>query len=389
MPPLLPWVSNLNCPASMVVLGDYMYVADVTGGAIDKITVSTGAVQKGWVTGLSAPTGMAADDTYLYFGNSANTIYRIEINNPTQKIEFASFPDHVLNIALKGDYLYVPSYDGKLYRVAKNGGAKVEWSTTSGQTRAVTFVGNDLYLCNNDGAIDKISSATGATAPTVITRNIFSALGTFGRSSGWNLVSDGTYLYAVKGSEDSVAKINVATATIEASFTSGQPIVYGDIYVYNKCVYIAQQNKNAIYKIDIPVLVSAIYLGKAIVTEEGNMSFGSAILTTDKLPSDPHHLVPKGYVDKYNADILAYLTKVLDGNNLNDLLTRLSLVEEQLDRSYKAIWNLPRDTPAIRTEQNPNLTINGHLADADNAAMIANVPTPPTNPSAIGTGFIN
>lgn len=387
---LLPWVSDLNCPSSMVVVGDYMYVANVTQGRIDKITVSTGAVQKDWATGISNPNGIAGDEAHLYVGNSGDKIYVIDINNPTQApAVLVSFPENALFFASKGDYLYVPCGDGKIYRVAKNGGAKVEWSTTSTASRTATFVGNDLYICANDGSIDKISSAAGATAPTVVARNIFATLGAFGGGGQYNIASDDTYLYAVKNGENAVAKLNVTTPAIEASLTSGHAISGGDIYVFGKKLYIAQQNMNAIYQIDIPVLVSVIYLGKATVTNEGNMSFGSAVLTTNKHPSDPHHLVPKGYVDKYNADILAYLVKVLDGNNLNDLLTRLSLVEEQLDRSYKAIWNLPRDTPIIRTEQNPNLTINGQLQDANNAAMIANVPTPPTNPSSIGTGFIN
>jgi len=133
--------------------------------------------------------------------------------------------------------------------------------------------------------------------------------------------------------------------------------------------------------------LSPLYLGKAMVNSSGNMDLLDSIVKTNKVPTDPHQLVPKAYVDKYNSDILAYLAKVLDGNGLNDLLTRLSLVEEQLDRSYKAIWNVHRDTPVIRTEQNPSLTISGNVQNTINADMIANPPTAPDSAADLGSGF--
>jgi hypothetical protein len=133
--------------------------------------------------------------------------------------------------------------------------------------------------------------------------------------------------------------------------------------------------------------LTPLYLGKAMVNSSGNMDLLDSIVKTNKVPVDPHQLVPKAYVDKYNSDILAYLAKVLDGNGLNDLLTRLSLVEEQLDRSYKAIWNLPRNTDVIRTEQNPSLTITGNVQNTINASMIANPPTAPATGTDLGSGF--
>jgi hypothetical protein len=162
------------------------------------------------------------------------------------------------------------------------------------------------------------------------------------------------------------------------------------VTLLNNSIYLNRDEVRNIYKFPIEVQpqFTPLYLGKAVIGNTGTMDFSNSLPTTNKVPTDPHHLVPKAYVDKYNADIVAYLTKVLDGNGLNDLLTRISDLEEQVNRSYKALWNVDRTEPVIRTSQNPGLVFNpeAHRRDTtgNNADMIAN---PPSAPSSLGSEF--
>lgn len=126
-----------------------------------------------------------------------------------------------------------------------------------------------------------------------------------------------------------------------------------------------------------PLKLTPVYLGKATVTNEGNFSFDSAVLTTTQFPAAPDQLVPKAYVDKYMADTLAYMNKVFDGNDLNDLFTRLSRTEEELNRLYLALYNVHRNTLVISTVQNPELTISLVSREVDNAAVLAEPPVAP------------
>ena len=399
-----PWVTDSKTPSSMVIVGDYMYALSVSGGSIDKITLSTGVVEKNWVTGLSIPRGIAADATHLYCGSGNNKIIKIEIINTSNRVDIDSFNGNIQYFTLKGNYLYVPvANTGKVYRVAKSDGSKLEWVTGLSNPFGAAFVGSDLYISSTSGAIYKISSADGMTPPSSssISEDYFNSTGMFGKNGQYNLGSDGTSLYAVENNDSkvNVAKINVIGKNIEKSLTGETHSPYGDIYVYNKTLYIAQEGRDGvtpasgqeagvIYKIDITIQFTPLYLGKASISESGTMDFSNSLPTTNKVPTDAHQLVPKAYVDKYNADIVAYLTKVLDGNGLNDLLTRISDLEEQVNRSYKALWNVDRTEPVIRTAQNPGLVFNpeAHRRDTtgNNADMIAN---PPSAPSSLGSEF--
>jgi hypothetical protein len=57
----------------------------------------------------------------------------------------------------------------------------------------------------------------------------------------------------------------------------------------------------------------------------------------------------------------------------------LSYAEAQLNRVYKALWNVERDVSAIVTPQLGSLAANYVAAEAPNPILIANPPTAPAS----------
>ena len=129
-----------------------------------------------------------------------------------------------------------------------------------------------------------------------------------------------------------------------------------------------------------------IYLGNAKVDISGNFDLSGTVMYTHRFPADQSELVPRAYVDEYISSVVTYYNNILDpssgpldasGNKITTL-DRLTYVEAQLSRVYKALWNSERNIEAINTPQLGSIAADYTGAGAKNAALIANGPVAPS-----------
>lgn len=388
---VLPPVFKSLGSAAYGLVSDATHLYAATGGQLRKISLTDSSDDTVIVaSGVPGYAVLTMDNTYVYVLGPNDEVL--------QRFSKAGVLDSSFTMTVGGNYMLVK--DTKLY-IASVGGGSVSildlptkaltsnWVTGLAGAGGLTFVGSSLYVaCSNGIKKLTINSDGTGTIDTGFVCNV-----DLGGDIHAFVSVDTDFYVANRGGDGTqkLSKITISTGVVaELAFVTLPGHIRG-VTAANRYLYVSNDGAS-IYKIYIEPALTPLYLGKTTVSGEGNMSFGSAAITTNKLPTDPHHLVPKAYVDKYNADILAYLAKVLDGNGLTDILTRLSDLEEQVNRTYLATWNVPRNTPVISTIQNPSLVFNSELHRHDitgtNADLIANPPTAPDAPSDIGTGFI-
>jgi hypothetical protein len=233
-------------------------------------------------------------------------------------------------------------------------------------------MGTILYgVSQNGGGVFKINMSTN----TIISNQIAA---TGFQTSG--LTNDGTNLFAC--GSNTVVKIKLSDASV-SNVTTGDAFC---IYVSGNTLYVPDQGANTIKKVSIVPPATQIYLGNAIVNTYGNFDLAGTIMSSSRFPADPHELVPRAYVDNYIASVVSYYNSILEPNNSVDasgnkitVLDRVSYLEAQLERVYKAIWNVERDVSAIVTPQLGSLVADYETASNDNADLIANPPAAPAS----------
>jgi hypothetical protein len=123
-----------------------------------------------------------------------------------------------------------------------------------------------------------------------------------------------------------------------------------------------------------------VYLGNATVNASGNFDLAGTVMKTDRFPSDPHELVPRAYVDTYISSVMSYYDSILEPNNqLTSVLDRVSYLEAQLDRVYKALWDKSRDVSAIVTPHSGSIAANYTAASAPNPDLVDDAPVAPSS----------
>ena len=138
-----------------------------------------------------------------------------------------------------------------------------------------------------------------------------------------------------------------------------------------------------------PPSLTPIYLGNATVTGTGDFALGSTIMKTNRYPVDAHELVPRAYVDNYFNKVTTYYDGILDPNSGRlSLLDRVSILEAELQRVYKALWNSDRTVSQIVTGAGV-LTVDAALAASEAAAatLIAGKPVAPVVADLASSGF--
>ena len=130
----------------------------------------------------------------------------------------------------------------------------------------------------------------------------------------------------------------------------------------------------------VPPANTPVYLGNATVNASGNFDLAGTVMKTDRFPSDPHELVPRAYVDTYISSVMSYYDSILEPNNqLTSVLDRVSYLEAQLDRVYKALWDKSRDVSAIVTPHSGSIAANYTAASAPNPDLVDDAPVAPSS----------
>jgi len=379
----MSWLSGFNTPTGIASDGTYMYVSNLGNNSIDKITLSNNSIQPAWATGLFAPYGIAILGSNLFvYCDASHTVDKIDLSSGTVTSNWVS-----------GAYLGITgdTANNRLLGVSvdNNHLASFNPDAAAGQTPnilvtglpsrpySITLIGTTLYgVSQNGGQIFTINMSTN----TIISSNF--------ASTGFQttcLTTDGTkYLFAC--GSNNVVKIKLSDASI-SNVTTGDAF---SIYVSGNTLYVPEQSSGTIKKVTIVPPATPIYLGNATVSTTGDFALAGTVLSTTRFPSDSHELAPRAYVDNYVASVVSYYNSILDPNNLFDasgnkvsVLDRMAYLEAQVDRIYKALWNVDRNVSAIVTPQLGSLSANYAAASSDDGTLIAN---PPVAPSSL-TGF--
>jgi hypothetical protein len=130
-----------------------------------------------------------------------------------------------------------------------------------------------------------------------------------------------------------------------------------------------------------------IYLGKATVDVSGDFNLATTVMYTERFPAAQDELVPRAYVDKYVQDVIDYFGRIIDpsgdgldaSGNPTDTLGRITYLEAQVERLYKALWDVSRNVEAINTAQLGSIAADYITAGASNAELIANPPQAPVS----------
>ena len=130
-----------------------------------------------------------------------------------------------------------------------------------------------------------------------------------------------------------------------------------------------------------------IYLGKTTVDTEGDFNLAHTVMYTQRFPADQSELVPRAYVDKYIGDVIEYFDNILDADpaavdasgNPTSTIGRVTYLEAQLERVYKALWNVDRNVDQINTAQLGVISANYAAADSTKSQIVSNPPAAPAS----------
>jgi hypothetical protein len=228
------FITGLSAPVGLALSGNTLFVANNGSGTVGEYNATTGAaINANFITGLSNPTGLALSGNTLFVANqTSNTVG--EYNATTGAAINASFItglSHTFNLALSGNTLFVGNGDS-----GPNLDTVGEYNATTGAAINATFLplfdptgiavsGNTLFVSNYDagtpggGTVGEYNATTGA----VINANFITGL-----NGPEGLVVSGNTLFVANWGEPvtvgggTVGAYNATTgAAINANFITG------------------------------------------------------------------------------------------------------------------------------------------------------------------------
>jgi hypothetical protein len=152
-------VSNLSNNVEVVVDGSTLFIGDFSTNTVYTAPTSGGTAQA-LVNIANSATGIAFDDTYLYMGiGSDGKVLRVLKDGSGPVDELATGLTYVWGLTLVGNDLYIADQgDGKVYRMAKSGGALTEIASNFSDLRTLANDGADVFATDNGrGTIVKLA----------------------------------------------------------------------------------------------------------------------------------------------------------------------------------------------------------------------------------------
>ena len=127
-----------------------IYVANRGNGTIGEYTLSGQTINASFITGLSAPTGFAVSDGYLYVAQENGTIRKYTTSGALVNASLISGLYLPWGIAISGNDLFVANAGGESSTIGEytTSGATVNASLVSGlgNPTGLATDGNDLYV---------------------------------------------------------------------------------------------------------------------------------------------------------------------------------------------------------------------------------------------------
>jgi HYR domain len=221
-------------PRDVLVTATNLYWPNVDAGTIQRSDLNGGSVSTLY-TGLSGPSGLATDGTYIYWTNGqagGTTIGRALLNGSTASpdnsfITGAAVP---IGLAVSGGFIYWANYDGQgIGRATLNGaGAATGINQTYINTGGIYSYGLDV-----NGSTIYWATYSSPTSTTVSKADLSAATPTpvsftTGATGPVGVTSDSTYLYWSNFGDGTIGRARLdGTGTATQTYVTAVPNVVG------------------------------------------------------------------------------------------------------------------------------------------------------------------
>jgi len=366
--------------------GTHLYLLNTSGGGfISKFLMTGELVELKWKEGLGQVISLIHYNGNLYFtGTNYSKIDYIVISTKEKKT-LADIAGGDFNyISLYNNYLIVPQWSGVTFKfdlTPGNNFGTYQQLTTPSEIVSLAIQGNFAYsLGFHSSELHKID----------ILNNTFVKLSNVGGSDVKNVVATSDYIFALLPNGEGpnkICKISINTGEILNNNLYPEIVLNseGRLNLYNNKLYVSDFGDNKIYRVDIiapsPPL-TPFYLGKSKINSLGNFELNNVIITNSRFPVGETELVPRAYVDSYIESVTSYYNNIIDSDGLVSVLDRLGVLEAQVQRVHKSLWNVDRDVENINSRINGtlvSLSVEYDTNNATNTTLTANPPQPPTS----------
>jgi hypothetical protein len=176
---------------------------------------------------------------YIWAATQALTLDRIDPNNPTTPPVSYSIPDYG-PVGFDGTYVWI-SAGSTLYKFDPSSGAVVDGITLSGATgtSGITFDGTYLWV-NSDMSVGQVYQVDPVAAQVKATVNVYDGV----HGSAF----DGTLLWVVCSTTDSIAKIDVKSATVVDAIQMPAGSFPHDIAFDGNYMWVSANSTGMLYK---------------------------------------------------------------------------------------------------------------------------------------------
>ncbi|MCX6724445.1 MAG: hypothetical protein NT155_04775 [Candidatus Staskawiczbacteria bacterium] len=416
---------------SVVVSGNYAYVADYTNSSIDVVDISTPASASVVHTiSLSGqPVSQVISGNYLYASNWNGTVSVVDISTPSSASEIHTVTltgNNAVSVAVNGNYLYVDMND----KGSTSDGlsvvdittpssaseiASVTLTGTYNSTVSVAISSNYAYVANlNDNTISVVNISTPASASEVHTISLSSgnvvwltALNSYlyasstdstlhvvdistplsasevrivsltGSNPTFDTVS-GHYVFVANSNDSSLSIVNISNplSASEVALVNVDPTFYASpssVAVSGSHAYIADTSTNNMFVVDFSCLVAipATHTLTPTAGKNGSISPAGATTVDDG--------VNQTFVISANAP---YTTNVIVDGASQGPLTTYTFANVTTDHTIIADFSLVLGGGGGASSGAPTFTTS---STSDSSSQAVETPTPPpTTPSTPG-----
>jgi hypothetical protein len=170
---LIPEGGGLYLPVGMAITGSSLYMSGGGGAnSVGQYTTSGGTVNGTLINGLSGPSGIATDGSYVYVVNSVGgTIGKYTTSGGMVNASLISQLTSAGALAISGNELFL-GYTNHNIGVFTTSGATVSQFLLGGFTggiQSIAINGSDLFVASGNGTIGEYTTSGGVLNASLIT----------------------------------------------------------------------------------------------------------------------------------------------------------------------------------------------------------------------------